>query len=260
MTVTGRGSNEYVHSFVSTAVFRLGEEKHELVFPARMLAATAARHIGTANVDNLEYLFGCSLDEAIKKVSQTHELLCLVATGDAATGNISMIHQFLSYAICEGKRHGLVVTGVFTMCLLHQMARLLTIFLSHQALTASLYSISKLTQHAASRDATKEAMKLLLQQRFRYHKGLPTNSSSCRSGLFFLLTNSHDEDDGQQGVSHRTQAIKDLMDFFNGNLLDQQEWTHFCDGCHASRSEALQHATRSDVFHNFYRSRPSTAG
>ena len=241
-----KGGNEFVHSFVSSAMCKLGGEANEVVFPCREISATSGQQVGTANVHNLEYLFGCPLDEAMEKLRDKRHDLQLVAVGDAATSNVKCIFELFNYVIWKGKQVGVAVTCVFTMCFLHQLARLLSLYLSHQALTASMYSITRLHQHSSSRDSTKQAMKLLLQQRFRYQRGVAVNAtkSSSRRILLSLLSNSWDGEEDHAQMPERQALFQEILDFFNGDLLNQHEWFHYCDGCHKSKAHALQHVTR----------------
>eukprot|EP00438_Fugacium_kawagutii_P033552 Skav211086 [mRNA] locus=scaffold2002:157101:157934:+ [translate_table: standard] len=255
--VAARSSTEFVHSFVSTAVVqcsdKLGTFKEEVTFPCRKLSTTAAQHIGSALVANFEYLFGCQLDQAIQKLASSHACVNFIAVGDAATANLKSIMQLFVYLGELGKTHGIVVTGNFSVCLLHQLARILALHIERQALTPALFSISRLHQHSTTRDMTKEAMKLRLQQRFRFHAdqfppASRLNSPENRRLLMCLLAGTWpgESDDGSLDLGKRKAAIQGCLDFFNGDILNQEEWVHYCQGCCSSRAESLQRAPCSN--------------
>lgn len=258
--VAARSSTEFAHSFVSTAVVQccdqLGTTKEEVVFPCRKLSTTSAQHVGTAMVSNLEYLFGSDLNNAIQKLAATHTCVNFMAVGDAATSNVKSIAQFFQYMAKLGKTHGIVVTSCFSVCQLHQLSRILALFLERQALTAAIYSVSRLHQHSTTRDLTKNAMKLLLQRRFVFRaNAMPPasqlTSATSRRSLLCLLTETwrgEDDDANLEIGKRKAAAVQACLDFFNGDLLNQQQWTHYCSGCCSGREESLQKAFWLDCF------------
>lgn len=232
---------------MSSAVCRLGPEKHEIVFPSRQLSATSSKQVGAANVENLEYLFNCDLTTGIENLSKTRKSFNLLAVGDAATANIKAIYQLFSFVTSESRKHGMIATCLFTTCFLHQVVRILALYLSHQALTSAIYSITRLHQHQASRDATKDAMKLLLKQRFLWqYQQRPPPDPGYKRHLLSLLTNCWEGEEDNHEMPMRKECIEELLSFFNGDLLCENHWTHFCSGpeCHKDRNEALQHVPR----------------
>ena len=97
-----RKRNEFAHSFVSTGVFHFAMQnglslKDEVVWPARQLSATASHHIGTAIIENLEYLFGMDLESAIEELASKKISLNLVCVGDAASANLKCASLLFSH-------------------------------------------------------------------------------------------------------------------------------------------------------------------
>ena len=257
--MTMNGSNELVHSFVSSGTLQLsdqlGQQKEEVVFPPQELEATASQYVGSAVIRNLEYMLGAPLETGLAKLSQRYHVLNLLCVGDAATANLKAVGLLFAYMqkLAMELEVDMTIIATFTNCFLHQLARLLALLLDHRSLTACMYSISKLHAHTATRDATRDSMKKLLQRRFHYSTDPPpeclVNTGKRRALLFSLLTGWwHGEADAEHvdlsadnGMVSRKQVVQDCLNFFNGNILDSGKWTHHCQGCHANRAEAFQH-------------------
>lgn len=249
---------EFTHSFVATGVVHFATQngpslKDEVVWPARQLSATASQHIGTAIIENLEHLFGMDLESAIEELANKKVSLNLVCVGDAASANLKCASLLFSHVLSLGQKNNVVVTANFSHCGLHQMCRILALHLERQALKAALFSISRLHQHSSIRDDTRDALLVLLRRRFRFRQNARPplctfTSSHMRDSLFQLLTGSWPGEGDSESMSDRSTSMQNFMKFFNGNLLDQDEWSHYCSGpdCCADQNAAFQTATRRE--------------
>lgn len=220
-------------------------EKNEIVFPPRKLQSTGASHIGTAVVRNLEEcLLGCSLDVALLEMSAKYHSINFISCGDSASGNLKMISEFYSYIQEEARKCNTTLTSVFTPCMLRQYSRILALHLEHQALTASLFSVTRLNSHSTTREKTLKTMKVLLEKNFDYREGQQPPSEpftpTKRRALVSLLTGSWEGEQDHVEMSNIQKSLVKLLEFFNGNLLDSGKWSHYCPaGCHENKQKAL---------------------
>ena len=92
---------------------------------------------------------------------------------------------------------------------------------------------------------TEKALEEELQRRFHFQRGPPphgpTSSREFREQLVKLLVGSWDFDEAS---SCNEKAVEDLFAFFNGNLLREDQWSHYCvnDECCSNRAEAMSKA------------------
>eukprot|EP00438_Fugacium_kawagutii_P016686 Skav223980 [mRNA] locus=scaffold1107:333114:333791:- [translate_table: standard] len=211
------------------------------------MSSTASQHIGTAVDQNFQLLFGSNVKETVLSLAKTHGCVNFVCVGDAASANLKFAAHFFAYLRELGEKSNVTLTTLFTHCGLHQMSRILGLFLERQSLKSALYSVTRLHQHSSIREKTRECMRLLLIQRFVYKENeCPPagrfTSTDFRKLLLHLLTGTWDgESDDDHLKSARQEAVEELLKFFNGNIMDDQAWTHYCNGCHQNRHEALQH-------------------
>ena len=152
-----------------------------------------------------------------------------------------------------GQKYNVVTTATFSHCGLHQMSRILGLHLERQALKAALFSITRLHQHATIRDDTRDAMLLLLRRKFRFRPNArpplcALTSSHVRESLFQLITGTWQGESDWETLPERQASVLEFLKFFNGNLLDQNDWSHWCSGpdCCANQGEAFQTATRRE--------------
>ena len=216
----------------------------------RELDRTQASDIGSGLVKNIEASVGKPFEEWLGQALSTYASVNFVATGDSASANVKLILQLFTFlrqfAATRVDAGSGIITGVFTPCFLHQAARLLALRLDHAKLTPCLFSITRLQQHSASRNACKKAMQVLLKQKFRFFRGEepPTcfmTSSLGRNGLYQLLTGVWTgEADDTESSTYRKETLQKCLKFFNGNLLSG-EFSHYCpnDRCHHSERDAL---------------------
>ena len=250
-----KGSNELAHSMVTSGCVSIlypngSRCKEEVVWPPRQLTATAAQHIGSGLVENMEkYLFGTSLGTWVQQISSRFGCLNLVFVADSATANLKCISQLFSFLLILGRQYGITVTACYTSCMLHQCARLVALHIEHQALANALFSITRLHQHSNSRDAVKASMKKILRRKFRYvpDQDPPQCVGTCprfRQNLFKLLTGLWSGEMEAEEATTRKEILKEAITFFNGDILDTTAIFHYCQGCHSSEQVALEHATR----------------
>ncbi|CAJ1434888.1 unnamed protein product [Effrenium voratum] len=221
-------------------------EREDLVFPPRQLSSTAAKHIGTALLDNFETcFFGCSVKDFFAKMSAEYQCLSFITVGDAASANVKCMSELFAFLSKTGREHDVSVIAIYTPCFMHQLVRVILLHLAHQKLTASLYSISRITQHTTARKRMLSTMKRLLMERFDFHADstppiCTATSRSFRKHLQSLLLGTSD-DALEAAAVHDSQILK-CLEFFNGDILDGSTWSHFCKGCHRSRQHALNDA------------------
>lgn len=251
------GPNELVHSLVCTGVVHIqdssGSCKEDIIFPPRKLSTTASQHIGSALTTNFEqFLLGESLQAFIQNSATKYGAVNLVAVGDAATANTKCIEQLFTFVCQEAKEVGLTATGTFTCCNLHQLSRLLALHMEHQSFSAAMFSVTRLHQHSTTRESTKDTMLKLLKEKFVWRPGeaLPVsglNSPTQRRWLLKLFTDIWDGEEPDltaDDLSDRKTTMKQLLEFFNCDILNTDQWVHICRGCHQSRQEALQDVSR----------------
>lgn len=258
-----KGNNELAHSFVMSGCVCIQysnglQRKEELVLPPRQLTSTSAAHVGTSIMDCLErHLFGTSFATWISNISNRFGAVNFIAVADSATSNVKCISQMFSFARLLGRQYGITVTACFTSCLLHQCARMIALHLEHQSMATSLFSITRLHQHANARAAVKDAMKIILQKKFKCIRDRDPpdcvgTSERFRLDLFKLLSGLWTGEVSAEEASVRKELIKEALEFFNGDILQTEEIQHFCPaGCHRSEQAALDHATRIEFISVF---------
>lgn len=258
-----RGGYEFTQSMVTTGCATiegpLKKVKEDLVFPPREVETTRAEHLGAALMSNFEeFVFGKELATFVIEQASRLEGLSFITVGDAAGSNIKLSEQFMSYLKKLGQAQGLVITSTFSVCVLHQLARILSLHLERQALNAAMYSVSRLHQHSRTRDKTRDTMKALLKARFKYYPNsfppfLKVTSGVFRRRLYALLTGSWDGEsdintDPSEATSSRGKVLEECFRFFNGDLLSG-EWAHYCyhDCCHENEAQAFQHVFQRKI-------------
>ena len=249
-----KGAAEFVNSLVCSACIAWDDLNHqrqanELVFPPRRIDACDAKQIFRGLVSNFEdFAFGAKFSDFFVEAGKAYSHIHLSAVGDAASANCKGILQFFGHLHDLARRHNVVLTSVFSPCLIHQLARILLLHLEQRAVSAALYSITRLHQQAATRKATSEALRRLLLERFDYRENTfppdsPITSASFRNNLARLLTGVWDPNACDE--ARHSLVIKTLQ-FFNGNLADEGKWSHYCAGreCHRNRQHAMNEATK----------------
>ena len=112
-----------------------------------------------------------------------------------------------------------------------------------------LYCLSRLLQGSSLRMSVTRAMQSELEKRYRYHRvfAIPSrraNGSRFRNALTDLLlgnwVTSLDSSNADQ-TPFQIQ-IRKLLQHFNGDITQSDEWEHWCNGCCASREDGLQKA------------------
>ena len=122
-------------------------EQHELVLPPVQLNSTDAPQLAAAVAHTLEaHVFHSSLPEFLEKAARTYGSLNFSLVADCASANLKFIRHFLSYVQAEGAERGLLVTATFAPCMLHQLARIPTMKMSLQGVSAPLFSVTRLMQ------------------------------------------------------------------------------------------------------------------
>lgn len=253
-----KGSNELVHSMVCSgcvqAVFPFGGSlKEEVVYPPKELSSTAAPHIGAGLIQNIENLSGMPFGQCLEEIGSRFRALNFIFVADSYSANVRFIQQLFSYLthVAGQKEEMPVITGVFTTCFLHQLARVLALHIDHHSLTAPLYSITRLNIHSNARELILKTMKLLLRQRFEYrpNEAPPDTfmqSAAVKAKLLDVLggtwTGEADADDATT-LTSRQLLLRDALMFFNGDILQDSKYTHYCQGCHRNASHALEDAT-----------------
>ena len=245
---------EYIHSMVATGSIswtdaQCKERQEELNFPPRKLTSTSAAHVGAAMLDNFEsYLFGQKFPAALQGLATQFRSIGFHCVADSAAANIKVVRKLFSYLVQKGKDAGVVITCMFSPCLLHQLMRLVLLLMEHKALSPALFSITRLQLNSTAKQRTMDTMKALLEERFRYvpdsyPPDLPSTTTYFRRRLKELLRGGLDNiiEDDEDTFTQKATHIERLLDFFNGDLSNKMEWTHFCSGpgCHQSRQHAL---------------------
>ena len=226
---------------------QLRRRAHEVIFPPRAIDACDAKHIFRGLLSNFEdFAFSKDFESFLADAAKAYKYVTLSAVGDSASANCSGVVKFFMLLHQLAKRHNMNLTAIFLPCFLHQFSRVLLLHLDHTAVTAPLYSMSRMHQNASTRKATCLTLKRLVAGRFRFRENtfppnVPTTSPSFREHLLKLLTGSWDPDtmnDDEQ------QLLQQALKFFNGNLLDQGHWMHYCTGrdCHTNESHAANDA------------------
>lgn len=164
--------------------------------------------------------------------------------GDAATSNVKCMKHLLPWLQEQGKRWNLVVSGVFMPCLLHQLSRLIIMDLDRSDLSTPLFSITRLTQHSVLRDKVFESLEKELRARLRRKTCFPpADVESCsadfRRQLNQILLGRWQENGA---VSAAEQRVLDMFSFFNGDITQEGEWEHYCNGCCGNDQIAMSKA------------------
>ena len=227
--------------------------KEPLVFAPRQLSSTNAAHVGTAVVLNLEEgLFGCTVDAFVKHAAKIYSVLNFILVGDAATSNRKVVAHLAHYIMQIARGTNLVVTFSWNACFLHQLSRTILLHLEHQQLSPALYSITRLHQHSNTRKQTMQAMREALRERFDFRPNeqppdCPATQPYFRRHLFALLGevgawDGETADNPAEHQAEKSELLRKLLNFFNGNLTDSTRWSHFCNNCHRSKEHALEEA------------------
>lgn len=225
----------------------------EVILPPRRIEACSAPQIFRAIVDNFEHFcFGeRSFDDFLADVSQQYGSIAFTACGDSASANVKGIAQFFTFLLHTTQKHGLFATALFTPCFVHQFSRTILLHLENATLSPPLYSISRLHQQADARKVTRENLKQLLAERFRFKPNeLPPRASTTqptfRKHLLDVLGghwSALDEADDDADLLLLKRALR----IFNGDLLDADNWAHFCNGCHTSKQHALNDVPSAEL-------------
>ena len=217
----------------------------ELVLPPRELGSCNAEQIIRGLVDSLErFGFGKSFSEFLQAAADVYQHINVCAVGDSASANCKGITLLFLYLQDLAEQHNILVTCFFTPCLIHQYARVLLLHLEHRALSASLYSISRLHQQAPTRRLTEASLRQLLLDRFDFRPDsmpprCPATDRNFRRHLVEVLSGDWLEDPSESQDAE-LQLLRRCLDFFNGDLVNSQALTHHCKrGCHMSKQHAL---------------------
>ena len=224
------------------------ERQEELNFPPRKVRSTTAACIGSTLLENFEvYLFGCDFPEAIRQLGSQFSSIGFHCVADSASANLKVVRKLFTYLVAKGKEAGVVATCAFTPCLLHQLMRVVLLLLEQKKVAASLYSITRIQLHTASQQRCLDTMHALLEQRFRFEEdtappNLPTTATYFRNRLKEMLLNALDNvmEDDEETFRKKGTQIERLLDFFNGDIANKNDWTHFCNGCHTGRDHAFR--------------------
>ena len=252
------GGTEFIHSLVSTAcvswVDPSGNERQEdIMLPPRQMTSTSAAHIGSALTSNLEtHLLGCTLEEAVHRFAGVYDSVGVHCVGDSAKSNIKAIRELFAYLLQLGRSAGVMVTCSFTACMLHQLMRIVLLLLEHKQLTASLYSITRIHLSSVSRRRTFATVRELLERRFVFHPDsvppdCPATDPFFRARLKDMLAGAWDGMVEEDDFQRKSGLVDDLLRFFNGNLLDRNQWVHHCSGCHKDKSHAMHEVCGLEV-------------
>ena len=257
VAVKGRGRIEFVHSLVCSGCVTiqdcLGETKEEVILPAQGVDSTKSEAIGGNLVNAFEmYLFGSSFDTFILTLAGKFSTVNFCCVGDSAGANLKLAEQLFKYLQEVCQKHGIFMTANFTACQRHQLARILGLYLEHNALSAALFSCTRLHQHTNTRKKFRDRMKVLLSERFKYFANqrpplCAFTTSRFRRNILELLTGSWQGEIEEECYSVRRDIVKQALLFFNGNISEHGTWSHYCDGCHKNELDALQHVTRLHV-------------
>ena len=100
-------------------------------------------------------------------------------------------------------------------------------------------------QPSSFRSLLVKAMMLELERRFRFHRQFaipskPATSAKFRACMAELLWTPWDP----ALTTEKMTNLQHLFNFFNGNLLDTQNWEHWCRGpqCCKDAASSLQKA------------------
>ena len=240
-----KGRHEVIHNLVSCGTvgwLTEGErEQHEILFPPVTLQSTTAEQIGAGLCHNFEqHLTTVSWPTLFQQISGSFGAVHFNIVADSAAPNLKLVRHMLQFLCKAGEQAGLCVTGVFLPCLLHQVSRIIVVALDRNHVSAPLYSVSRLNQHTVLREKTWKSLHDELHRRFRWIRGPPPNenlsSPAFRRPLLQLLA-------GNWQTSEEPEMVASLLNFFNGDLRDPDNWYHYCsEGCCSSRRESLSKA------------------
>ena len=176
-------------------------------------------------------------------ISKNFNSIHFAVVADSAASNLRFLRHWLKYLRNMALDASITLTATFCPCLLHQMSRVVDLNLQRQgeagqSLSAALFSISRLSQHSVLREKTKKALFAELHTRFRWERGnppeMPTNRAEFRSTLVQILCGTW----GQSAPSaEEQQRLNELFTFFNGNLLQEEFWQHYCRGPECCETE-----------------------
>ena len=248
------GRHEVVHnlvccSLVGWAIPGKKFQAHEVILPPIRLANTSSPQIaaGLSRVFEL-HLLGTGWEVFLQTISKSFSNIHFAVVADSAAANLKFLRHWLKFLRDKAKDVGVTLTATFTPCLLQQMSRIIDLNLQRQGdpgqdLSSALYSISRLSQHSVLRDKTMKALHAELIRCFRWRRGsppdLPTNQRQFRSSLLQILA-------GSWGAprSEEEKRLSELFGFFNGDLLDAENWHHYCgERCCKNEQDALNKAT-----------------
>ena len=168
--------------------------------------------------------------------------------------NLKLAEQLFSYLQQVCRKHSIFMTANFTSCQLHQLARILGLYLEHNALSTALFSLRQASPaHKHKRKKLRDRMKVLLSERFKYFANQRpplcafTNFQVQAKPFGIALVGPGEEKLRKKFISARRDMVEQALLFFNGNISQNGSWSHYCNGCHKNEHEALQHVTRLHV-------------
>ena len=219
--------------------------QNELAFPPVQLESTTAEQLaaGTSHCFK-SFLLGMEWQPFFERVSKAVSSVNVSIVADSAAANLKVVRHLLQFLQQAGRSAGVMVTGLFFPCCLHQMARIVVIALEQRDVSSALFSITRLAQHSVLRTKTWECLKRELQSRFDYVRShpprLPTNAPVFRQKLAQILLGTWQE---RAPCSAHEKAVVEILSFFNGDLRSEDRWTHFCpQGCCTNKKEAQSKA------------------
>ena len=219
-------------------------EAHELILPCIRLENTASGQIAAGLSRLFEaHVTGTGWQTFLHTISKNFNSIHFAVVADSAASNLRFLRHWLKYLRNMARDASITLTATFCPCLLHQMSRVVDLNLQRQgetgqSLSAALFSISRLSQHSVLREKTKKALFAELHTRFRWERGsppeMPTNRAEFRSTLVQILCGTW----GQSAPSaEEQQRLNELFTFFNGNLLQEEFWQHYCRGPECCETE-----------------------
>lgn len=241
------GQHHFMRNFVMTgSVTWCGPEERgceDILTPPIQLDSTNADQITASLMLSFErFLFGnMSFQTWLGIAAEKFSHINFFVIADSASANIKLSWKLLSFLQEQGRRNNTIVTAAFAPCLLHQLSRMVAANLEKQKVSAAIYSLSRLNQFGPTRSKTREALITLLSERFVFRRGpIPPgterSSPEFRHRLLQLLTGHWDFEEPST-VKH--EALTTLFSFFNGDLAKETQWFHYCQGCCASKQDAI---------------------
>lgn len=96
------------------------------------------------------HLFGLTFETWLRSVGHDYSRVNFFIVADSASSNVKLTWKLLSWLKTQGEHLNVLVTSHYAPCLIHQMARILTMNLERQQVTFVLhYSPSSEFQPAA---------------------------------------------------------------------------------------------------------------